>query len=158
MVRLISNDKQTFDVEPDVAAQSWTVKNTMDDMGPETEEIPLTNVNGSTLAKVIEYCKFIDDIERQKADQGVDLNQVNESARKWSNDFFTEMNQSKLFDVILAANYLNIKPLLDDSCQRVANSIKGKTVEEIRNMFHIKNDFTPEEEDEVRRENQWAFE
>lgn len=36
--------------------------------------------------------------------------------------------------------------------------IKGKTPDEIRKIFNIKNDFTPEEEEEVRRENQWAFE
>jgi S-phase kinase-associated protein 1 len=36
--------------------------------------------------------------------------------------------------------------------------IKGKTPEEIRKTFNIKNDFTPEEEEEVQRENQWAFE
>jgi S-phase kinase-associated protein 1 len=36
--------------------------------------------------------------------------------------------------------------------------IKGKTQEEIRKTFNIKNDFTPEEKEEVRRENQWAFE
>ncbi|CAN0923060.1 SKP1-like protein 4 [Linum grandiflorum] len=35
---------------------------------------------------------------------------------------------------------------------------QGKTPEEIRKTFNIKNDFTPEEEAEVRRENQWAFE
>ena len=40
----------------------------------------------------------------------------------------------------------------------VANMIKGKTPEEIRKTFNIMNDFTPEEEEEVRRENQWAFE
>lgn len=56
-----------------------------------------------------------------------------------------------------AANYLNIKGLLDLTCQTVAQMIKGKTPEEIRKQFNIKNDFTPEEEEEVRRENQWAF-
>uniref|UniRef100_A0A804NLQ8 SKP1-like protein n=1 Tax=Zea mays TaxID=4577 RepID=A0A804NLQ8_MAIZE len=57
-----------------------------------------------------------------------------------------------------AANYLNIKGLLDLTCQTVADMIKGKTPEEIRKTFNIKNDFTPEEEEEIRRENQWAFE
>ncbi|CAJ2646643.1 unnamed protein product [Trifolium pratense] len=57
-----------------------------------------------------------------------------------------------------AANYLNIKSLLDLTCQTVADMIKGKTPEEIRKTFNIKNDFSPEEEEEVRRENQWAFE
>ena len=35
---------------------------------------------------------------------------------------------------------------------------QGQDPEEIRKTFNIKNDFTPEEEEEVRRENQWAFE
>lgn len=96
-----------------------------------------------------------------------------------------QVDQSTLFELILAANYLNIKPLLDLTCGRVeawgarretsapraptppplppscltvANMIKGKTPEEIRKTFNIPNDFTPEEEEEVRRENQWAFE
>ncbi len=56
------------------------------------------------------------------------------------------------------SKYLNIKNLLDLTCQTVADMIKGKTLEEIRKTFNIKNYFTPEEEEEVRRENQWAFE
>ena len=55
-----------------------------------------------------------------------------------------------------AANYLDIKPLLDLTCKTVANMIKGKTPEEIRKTFNIKNDFTPEEEEIVRKENEWC--
>ena len=64
----------------------------------------------------------------------------------------------KLFGFLQAANYLNIENLLDLTCQTFAEMIKGKTPEEIRKTFNIKNDFTPEEEEEVRRENQWASE
>ncbi|KAI8548521.1 hypothetical protein RHMOL_Rhmol07G0279300 [Rhododendron molle] len=71
---------------------------------------------------------------------------------------FANVGKSVLFDMILAANYLDIKSLLDLTCQTVADMIKGKTPEEVRKIFNIVNDFTPEEEDEVRRENAWAFE
>lgn len=42
---------------------------------------------------------------------------------------FVKVDQSTLFDLILAANYLNIKGLLDLTCQTVAQMIKGKTPE-----------------------------
>nr|AWA44890.1 SKP1-like protein 1A [Saccharum spontaneum] len=37
-----------------------------------------------------------------------------------------------------------------------ADMIKGMTPEKIRKTFNINNDFT-QEEDEIRRKNQWAF-
>uniref|UniRef100_A0A453K338 SKP1 component dimerisation domain-containing protein n=1 Tax=Aegilops tauschii subsp. strangulata TaxID=200361 RepID=A0A453K338_AEGTS len=56
-----------------------------------------------------------------------------------------------------AASYLNIKGLLDLTCQTTADMISGKPPEEIRNFFKIQNDYLPEEEEKIRRENQWAF-
>lgn len=53
---------------------------------------------------------------------------------------------------------MDIKPLLDVGCKTVANMIKGKNPEEIRKLFNIQNDFTPEEEEQIRRENEWAEE
>ena len=67
-----------------------------------------------------------------------------------------QVDQGTLFELILAANYLDIKGLLDVTCKTVANMIKGKTPEEIRKTFNIKNDFSPEEEEKVRRENEWC--
>ena len=36
--------------------------------------------------------------------------------------------------------------------------IKGKTPDEIRKTFNIKENFTPEEEEQVRKENGWCEE
>ena len=50
-----------------------------------------------------------------------------------------------------AANYLDIKNMLDLTCQSVANIMRGMTPDEIRKTFNIKNDFSPKEEEEIRR-------
>uniref|UniRef100_A0A0D9XK06 SKP1-like protein n=1 Tax=Leersia perrieri TaxID=77586 RepID=A0A0D9XK06_9ORYZ len=71
---------------------------------------------------------------------------------------FLDVDNSTLFEIIMAANYLNIEDLLDDACTAVADKMRGKSPEEIREIFEIENDYTPEQEAEVRRENAWAFE
>jgi len=71
---------------------------------------------------------------------------------------YVNVDQALLFELILAANYMDIKPLLDLTCATVASMIKGKTPEEIRKTFNITNDFSPEEEAQVREENKWCEE
>jgi S-phase kinase-associated protein 1 len=80
-----------------------------------------------------------------------------EHVQEWYANF-VDIDQEKLFELILAANFMDIKPLLDLTCAAVASLIKGKTPEEIRKTFNIVNDFTPEEEAAVREENKWCEE
>jgi len=147
-VRLVSKEQDIFEVEKEVACRSITLKNVADDTGTDSP-VPLPMVSSSTLVRVIEYCRF-----HQKSD--VD-NLPEDQVAKWYEDFL-KIEDDELFSLILAANYLELKPLLDLTCKTVADQIKGKTPEEIRSRFNIKNDFTPEEEEEVRRENAWCEE
>lgn len=121
--------------------------------------VPLPNVKSDILEKVIQFCShYVQCLQDAGVTDEKDLpNDEKQDLDKWNKDF-TRVDQQTLFELILAANYLNIKPLLDLTCMTVANMIKGKTPEEIRKTFNIENDFTKEEEEEVRRENQWAFE
>ncbi|CAL0311449.1 unnamed protein product [Lupinus luteus] len=150
-ITLKSSDGEAFEVDEAVAIESQTIKHMIEDDCADNG-IPLPNVTSKILAKVIEYCK-----KHVDAAASEDNKPNDEDLKAWDADF-VKVDQSTLFDLILAANYLNIKSLLDLTCQTVADMIKGKTPEEIRKTFNIKNDFTPEEEEEVRRENQWAFE
>uniref|UniRef100_A0A0D9WL24 SKP1 component dimerisation domain-containing protein n=1 Tax=Leersia perrieri TaxID=77586 RepID=A0A0D9WL24_9ORYZ len=49
------------------------------------------------------------------------------------------------------------KGLLNLAVEKTANLMKGKSPEEIREKFGIVNDFSPEVEEEILRENEWAF-
>mmetsp|Transcript_25054 Transcript_25054/g.54516 ORF Transcript_25054/g.54516 Transcript_25054/m.54516 type:complete len:157 (-) Transcript_25054:314-784(-) len=152
-VKLRSSDEEMFEVDLEVANKSQMIRNMLEDTGTDNP-IPLPNVTSKILAKVIEYCKYRVDSSKGSDDKPT---VADEEKKQWDMDF-VKVDQATLFELILAANYLNIKELLDLTCLTVANMIKGKTPEEIRKTFNIKNDFTPEEEEEVRRENQWAFE
>jgi len=67
----------------------------------------------------------------------------------WYADF-VKVEQPLLFELVTAANFMDIKPLLDLTCLAVSVSIKGKTASELRTIFNISNEFSPEEEAQVR--------
>ncbi|XP_058216321.1 uncharacterized protein LOC131327269 [Rhododendron vialii] len=150
---LKSSDGETFEVEETMGLKSQTIKHMIKDNCADNT-IPLPNVNSKILAKVIEYCRK--HVEASGSSNANDLGKDaadDEALKKWDKEF-VNVDQGVLFDLILAAEYLNIKSLQDLTCQTVADMIEGITPEEILNNMSY---FTPEEE-EVRRENAWAFE
>ncbi|XP_019175277.1 PREDICTED: SKP1-like protein 1A [Ipomoea nil] len=147
MVRLRANDGEEFEVAESVAALSQTLKFVVEDAGGLGEDsvIPLPKVDGNTLAKILEYRKVHAAAGKSNAEK-----------MKFDKKF-VEVDQAELYDLLTAADYLEIRDLLEIMAQRVADMIKGKTAEEIRKIFNIKNDFTPEEEEEILRQNAWAY-
>jgi len=142
---LKSSDGETFEIEEAVAVQSQTIKHLIGDESANDTGIPVLNVTSKILAMVIEYCK-----------KHVDAASSDE-LKKWDAEF-VKVDQDTFLKLILAAMYLDIKSLYDLACMTTANNIKDKTPEEICKIFNIKNEYTPEEKEEVRRENSWAFE
>eukprot|EP00656_Telonema_subtile_P026527 TRINITY_DN284_c0_g2_i1.p1 TRINITY_DN284_c0_g2~~TRINITY_DN284_c0_g2_i1.p1 ORF type:complete len:165 (+),score=66.48 TRINITY_DN284_c0_g2_i1:128-622(+) len=154
---LVSKDESEFKVKFGIALMSETIKalssfpeeaDEQEDWSVPEAAIPLPPVEGSILKKVIEYCTYHTENKEAKEDE----------RDAWDKQF-AGVDDDTLFSLILAANYLDIKPLLDLTCKTVADYIKAcKTPQEIRRRFNIKNDFTPEEEEEVRKENAWCEE
>ena len=148
-----------MEVSRAVGEMSVTVKEMLEEEEEEATTLALPNVKSEVLKKVLDYCNHHHSFVASAgvADESRLPQEEKTTLDKWDKEY-CKVDQQTLFELILAANYLNIKPLLDLTCQTVAGMIKGKTPEEIRSTFNIENDFTPEEEEEVRRENQWAFE
>ena len=53
---------------------------------------------------------------------------------------------------------MDAKELMELACRTMADMMRGKKAEEIRKIFKIKCDFTPEELEQIRIDSQWAFE
>lgn len=156
-IRLQSNDNASLEVDRQVAERSLLIKNMLEDLGDQfaDQTIPIPNVTESVLRKVIEWCEHHRNDPPSTNDDESDTRKKTTEIEEWDQKFM-QVDQEMLFEIILASNYLDIKPLLDVGCKTVANMIKGKSPEEIRKTFNITNDFTPEEEEQIRRENEWA--
>ncbi|KAH0711505.1 hypothetical protein KY289_007464 [Solanum tuberosum] len=142
---LKSSDGDEFEIEESVAVQSGTIKNMVED---DYTLIPLPNVNTQNLIVIIEYMK--------KHGEKTDSNE--EEIKEFDKEFMKDKSYKNMFDLVIAANYLHISDLMNLLCQAIADRIKNKSVNAIRQIFGIINDYTPEEEEKVREEHKWAHE
>jgi S-phase kinase-associated protein 1 len=67
-------------------------------------------------------------------------------------NFTQALDVKAIFSVMLTANALDIHPLLHLMSATIASKVKGKTPEQIRQTFNMSEDFTPQEEDQAKRE------
>ena len=134
-----SDDFETcVEVSETVARMSTAISNMLDDIGTGDHPVVLQNVNKKTLTKIVEYCTY----HIANPEPAKDNSEKNsEDISPWDKNYML-VDHATLFDLILAANFLDIKPLLDLGCKTVANKIKGKTTEEIRETFRIPNGST----------------
>lgn len=157
LVHLVSQEGEQFEVPLDVATMSELVKTMFDFEQPEDEvqEIPLPNVKSSILSKVIDFLIQYKKDPMFEIEKPLKSSNINEVVQEWYADF-VNVDQEILFELINAANFMDIKPLLDLTCATIASMIKEKTPEEIRRHFNIEYDFTDEEEAKIREENKWC--
>ncbi|KAG7814032.1 hypothetical protein KL921_000306 [Ogataea angusta] len=163
---IITSDGDKFPVERKVAEKSILIKNMLKNLLPAEEEeeddededepieVPTQNVRSAVMKNILEWCDHYKDYNFPDDEQDDD-SKKSAPIDAWDKNFLN-VDQEMLYEIILAANYLNIKPLLNAGCKVVAEMIRGKSPEEIRKTFNIVNDFTPEEEAAIRRENEWA--
>ncbi|GMF75829.1 unnamed protein product [Aspergillus oryzae] len=131
-------------LERDVAERSQLIKNMLEDLGETGEPIPIPNVSHLGSAMRLTFQSTLHDgnsLTRCSTGDDDDSRRKTTDIDEWDQKFM-QVDQEMLFEIILT----------------VANMIKGKSPEEIRKTFNIQNDFTPEEEDQIRRENEWAEE
>jgi len=111
-----------------------TIKNLLDDMGGNVDPdiaVPV-KVKREQLQKSVDWCiHHLGDVFPED-DRYTPI-------PAWDKEF-TNIPKVELIDILLAANYLDIKPLLNLICKTIAQSVYGKTQEEIKEMYKIPTD------------------
>ncbi|MBA0550340.1 hypothetical protein Golob_021295 [Gossypium lobatum] len=164
-ITLLTADEEEFVVDEAIAMELGTVKMYYEDNPDSCDEaIPLPNVTSKYLAKVIEYYKWHVEYRAKKAPKPVKIKflqyeeEEDEEAKAFDEALLNTLDNEGMKQMIMAANYLDAKDLLEMLTQAVADRIKNKSVEYVRKFFGIENDYTPEEEAELRKQNEWAIE
>ncbi|CAO4368500.1 unnamed protein product [Caenorhabditis nigoni] len=136
-------DKVVLKVSAGALRHSALIHGMISNLGYTEEQakanpFPFENIDGDILKMVVDWCNQ----HKGKPTPPEDTNlpkQVN--IPEWDKKFLEEIDEKdKLFDLVLAVNYLEIKELLTYCCKQVAMMVKGKSPEEIREIWMIPTD------------------
>ena len=152
MVTLQTASGNKFTLTLEASKFSEFISTVIDDSGESDENIPIISISDDTLKHIIIYCEYHKEHPPEnsypKFATGKDISSyVCEFDNSW-----IDKDEEIICNIMMAANYLAIKDIITLCAFKLASILHGTPVEKMREIFDIKNDFTPEEEKMVREE------
>jgi len=140
-VILIANDNVSFTIPVTVANLSVFIRTITDDCIIDNEEIdpiPMIRINSKVLSMVIEFMQHYHTEPMLTIKKPLITPYIGDVVQTWYASFIENVkNKDMLYDIINAANYMHIQPLLDLSCAMTALIIREKSISEIHNELYI---------------------
>merc|ERR1712176_1398954 len=102
----------------------------------EVDRIEIKKVQADILEMVVRYLahhKGKVPAEIAKPIRSVKMEKIVED--EWDAKFINKQQKRTIFQIILGANYMDIKSLLHLGCAKIATMIKGKSPEEIKKIL-----------------------
>ena len=151
-VKLISAERAALPVEKEALSASKYLFNELQ-RNPQQERISCETIGMQALQSVVSFLEHVHENPQNLALPSPlpsgDLSQV---LPEWHARFVKEVetqSHDALFNLLAAANELEIESLEEIACAKVAASLQGKSAEEMRGYFGIESDFTQSEETEI---------
>jgi len=150
-IKLKSKEGDLVPISKKAAFMSKFIKSALEN-DKDATEVSLQHVETPIVKKVVEYLVYHHNNPPKQISRPLTTANLSENNVDPWDSKFADVDQDTMFLVLLAANYMDIQPFLHLMCAKVASLMKGKTPEEIRKTFNIRDDYTPEEEEQVRKE------
>ncbi len=141
----ISEDETRVEITEKAGEKSTLLKELFEGYSDNMEDTLIPQTNGEILKKVAEYLNYYVDKEPRQIPKPLPSEKLEEVTDKWDIDFINSIDLDNVFDLINAANYFSIKPLLELACAKIASEMYGKSADEIREKFNIENDLDEED-------------
>ena len=149
--KLKSKDGVQFEVEEKYLQNSKFLMDLIRDFKDSDEELNINDVNGATLAKVIEYLKHYETEKPKEIPKPLPNSDLKPILLEWDYNYITGLKLDEVIDLINAANFLDIPDLVNLASARIASEMTNCSVEDARVKFGIPNDMTEEEMKEYNK-------
>lgn len=157
LIKLISKEGKEFSITKKAGDLSALIKNAREEIGSD-EAIPLVEVDEKSLEKIIAYLNHWNGENPPDIEKPLKSCIMKEVIDDWSADFIDDMDLETLTLITVSANFMEISPLIDLACAKLASMCKDKSEEEIFKTFGIVDTFSEEERQKLKEENKWIEE
>ena len=150
-ITLETFDKHLIKVSKNTAKMSSVINMMIEDIEDENAIVPLSDKSctQSTMNLVIKYLEKHIEFKKEKTENNIVIEFDNE---------FQDQSDKIIFSLILAANFLDIKDLLELMCKKIADELKKcNTQEDVRERFDIREEITQSDVDAVRNAHPWVL-
>lgn len=135
MLKLVSKDEKKFTVEREYASISSRVKKLAESADDATTELPIA---GAILELVVTYMKEHKGYEPPNLEKPLRSKSMRDVCpHKWDADYIDAIGETRqtLYDLVLAADYMDIRSLMHLACAKVASLIKGQPLVRIKEIL-----------------------
>ena len=127
LYKLESSDGTIFNVDAATVKQMVTIQTMIDHENEDSDEVtPVPSVNAKVLEKIIQWTEY-HKINHEKTEKIA-----------WCIQYFN-VELIEKFEIIIAADYLEIISLLNESCRNVLINYKWEIIDDAASNFHDQN-------------------
>ena len=141
---LVSSNKVKFPITKKEMKLSTLIKTAIS-VSKDDRDIPIPFVKESTMKHVMTYLKYhaVNPIPNNNTSEELQSNVFSDEVKcEWDVKFIEndimgdpETAKSNIYDLINAANYMDIEPLLQIACTKIASMIKGESLDSIKKII-----------------------
>ncbi|KAI1708577.1 skp1 family, dimerization domain-containing protein [Ditylenchus destructor] len=120
-------------------------------------EFPLGNIKADLFKKIVEWCEeHYGQTDPERLISPETLETIHFVYTPFEEKFL-DVSVDDLTELLMAANFLDIRSLYLYACQKAAIMMMGKTPEQVRAEWGFPDDLSEEEREAIKKEYQWAF-
>ena len=156
-IQISSSEGKIINISKKAANRSGILKGMMEDF-PDELSFPMKTIKGNILEKIKNYLMHYKDEEPQEIEIPLKSNNFSECVNNWDFNFLGS-DIDTIFDLLEAANYLDIKPLHELVSAFLGTNIRGINSNSIIKDFEIDiNELTDKEKEEMMNDKKYLEE
>ena len=149
-ITLKSSDGQQFQIDIKSAKRSTYIADLIEEHKGETEFL-IPEVEAKILKKIVEYLIHYKDTEPKDIKRPLNDSKIEKILDKWDYTYITSFALADCVDLLNAATFMDIQPLLRLMCARIAALMIELPLDEVKTTFGIECDMTEEEKERFRK-------